>query len=115
MIRFKRSSRWLSLLLALAVALLPMLPAFAAISKGADAHAAHAAHMQKDAASKQAPCDQHDGCNGQCCAACAQCFTAAVSMALVFKPSFPVQVPAQQQLHSFLMIAAHNRPPQTAI
>lgn len=112
MTRFKRSTRLLSLLLVLAVAWLPVLPAFAVISKAADAHAAH---MEKGATSKQAPCEQHDSCKGQCCAACAQCFTAAVSMALIFKPSFPIQVPARQRLHSFLMIAAHNRPPQTAI
>lgn len=112
MFRIKRSTRWLSLLLALAIGFLPISPAFAAVSKAPNPHAAHAAHLENG---KQASCDQHDGCQGQCCAACAHCFTAAVSMALVFKPSLPVQIAAQQQLHSFLMIAAHNRPPQTAI
>lgn len=114
MIRFKRLAPLLSLLLSLAVALAPVLPALASVSKAADPHAAHAAHMEKGTSAKQAPCAQHDGCNGQCCAACAQCFTAAISVAPVSKPSLPIQVPTKQHLHSYLMIAAHNRPPQAA-
>ena len=120
MFRLKRFARALPMLLVLVIAVAPVLPAFGMAWVGDAAHSQHDGMQQHAEHPGHAPegttssCLQHDSCHGQCCSACAQCFMAAISVAPVSNPSFPIQIPAKQQLHSFLMIAAHNRPPQTA-
>ncbi len=95
----------------------PLVPAAAATAHGQDAHAAHAGHSTVSpgatdgSISKISPCSQHDGCNGQCCAACAQCFTAVFTLSPPFLPTHTVLFPIVPRLHDRLPVAPHDRPP----
>lgn len=58
-----------------------------------------------------AGCAQHDQCSGKCCAACAQCFTAAFNFSIASIKTYSVQFPTVLHLDDRLTVAAHNRPP----
>ncbi len=107
----------LASILALALTAAPLFPAAAATAHGQDAHAAHAGHstVQPGATdgsiSKTAPCSQHDGCNGQCCAACAQCVIAVLTLSSPFLLTHTVLSSTVPRLHDRLPVAPHDRPP----
>ncbi len=114
----KRFVRLWSLWLVLALVMAPVLPSFAMTLKAGDAHAVHVSHDGKHAntpdpaAPEQTPCTQHDSCNGQCCAFCAQCF-GAVSMVLPdVSHAHPVQTPILTELHPRLLATSPDRPPR---
>lgn len=92
----------------------------------ATAHAAHAGasassavHADHDKVGEMASvegqpaagCAQHDQCSGKCCAACAQCFTAAFNFSSVSTETYSIQFPTVLHLDDRLTVAAHNRPP----
>lgn len=113
------ASRLLAVVTALALAFAPAFPAFAHTG-GPDAPAAqtaaahtHHAHDGHGEPLKASPCSLHDGCSGQCCATCAQCFTAAPALAPPLSPSHAVRNATAGRLHTLLLVAPHNRPPQT--
>lgn len=118
MFRLKRLARNLSLLLSLTLVLAPVVPAFAFVSHAADTHAVHAFHDSDQASAevhadpKESPCAQHDSCNGQCCASCAQCSGAVLLAPSVHLPSHPVQTPVLNQLHPFFLATSPDRPPR---
>ncbi|MBI3574181.1 MAG: hypothetical protein HY083_00730 [Gammaproteobacteria bacterium] len=58
-----------------------------------------------------AGCAQHDQCSGKCCAACAQCFTAAFNFFIASIETYSVQFPTVLHLDDRLTVAVHNRPP----
>jgi hypothetical protein len=112
----------LSLWLVLSLSAAPLAPAFAAVAPGdshathaevgmAAMHADHAVAGQDTAGHPDSSCAQHDRCNGKCCAACAQCFTAALGAAVSPNRLHPVQTPVVPRLHDRLVAAGHNRPP----
>lgn len=118
-------SPWLALLAAVALALAPIFPAIAPVAKAAStAPGHHVEHAAEDGSAVAqalasdldpgAPCAQHDGCHGLCCAACAQCFTAvAVFAALDWpQPVHPVRVPTATRLALDVLPATLIRPPQ---
>lgn len=110
--------------LALVSALL--LPVLARAAQSSEAHAVHAAqahhHHGPDAAATKAAaaedgmsfsCDQHGNCNGQCCATCAQCFTAAAVFAPLFaSPNRAVRLPTVSHLRLHAPASRLIRPPQ---
>lgn len=120
--------RWfrpiLNVLLALALALAPLLPAAAmAPAVGIEAAAAdhqapqpphHGSDAQASDVADHTGCEQHQGCDGQCCAACAHCFTAAFSAAQGIAHARPVQSATHEALHPSPYISLLNRPPQAA-
>lgn len=120
-----RQFRLLNVLLALAVALAPLWPAAMTSAMAAteyqviDHSGHHAAQQASDAGDvvvgtvvADVDCAQHLGCDGQCCAACAHCFTAALSAASTVAPAHPVQTTSNATLHPSLYVFPPNRPPQ---
>ncbi len=110
--------RVLTLVLALIVAWAPVLPSFAMTIEAGDAPAVHVSHagnhadMSDHGAPKQTPCTQHDSCDGQCCAFCAQCFSAVSLMLLDQAHSHPVQISNLTGLHPRLVATSPDRPPR---
>jgi hypothetical protein len=103
---------WL-LIAALVAAPLASLPAAAQGGDGAH-HALHGATDpggHDDAPLASSSCDRHDTCQGQCCAACAQCFTAVFTLSLSLFPTYTVLSPTVPRLHDRLAVAPHDRPP----
>ena len=113
----KRFARLLSPWLVLTLVVAPVLPTFAMAIK---AGASHAAHVSRDdapakldpAAPKQTPCTQHDSCNGQCCAFCAQCFSTVSPVSLDQAHAHPARTPVLAALHPRLLITSPERPPR---
>ncbi len=118
MFRLKHLAWGLRLLLVLAVASAPVLPAFGmAPAKADSAPAAHAgpAHDMSQHVTEAATlpdCTQHQDCHGQCCAFCAQCFTALFFVPPDYIFSHPVQTPVLSRLHSLILVASPDRPPR---
>jgi hypothetical protein len=114
----KYSTWGLCLLLVLAIMIAPVLPAFGmALAKSDAVSAAHdgqAHDMSQHAtgADTLPDCTQHHDCHGQCCAFCAQCFTAVLFVQPDYIFSHPVQTPALSQLHSFVLVTSLDRPPR---
>lgn len=82
----------------------------------AEATAMHANHgkageMANADDQPAAGCVQHDQCSGKCCAACAQCFTAAFNFSSDSIETYSIQFPTVLHLDDRLTVAAHNRPP----
>ena len=82
----------------------------------AEATAMHANHgkageMASADGQPAAGCAQHDQCSGKCCAACAQCFTAAFNFFIASLETYSVQFPTVLHLDDRLTVAVHNRPP----
>ncbi len=104
-------------ILAVAVAAAPVLPTLAFVSNDhsnqSAEHANHNMAVEQQAAHASVPCTDHDGCNGQCCATCAQCFTGAIQLPPGLSHTKPVQTAVVPRLHSVLLVALHNRPPQS--
>lgn len=106
------------MLLAVALVGAPVLPSLAMALKASDNHVLHASHeghhgnASDSAATKQTPCTQHDSCNGQCCAFCAQCFSAVSLMFLDQTHSHPVQISFLTALHPRLLATSPDRPPR---
>lgn len=112
------ASQLLAVVTAVALAFAPAFPAFAhaggpdttaAQTAAAHTHHAHDGHGE---ALKASPCSLHDGCSGQCGAACAQCFTAAPALVPPTSRLHPVRNATAGRLHTLLLVAPHNRPPQ---
>ena len=118
MFRLKHLTRGLRLLLVLAIASAPVLPAFGMAPAKADAvsvaHAGAVHDVSEHAtdADTLPDCAQHYDCHGQCCAFCAQCFTAIFFVQPDYVPSHPVQMPVLSRLHSYVLIASPDRPPR---
>ncbi len=113
------ASQLLAGVTAVALVFVPAFPAFAHVSDldaAAAQAAAHSHHAQDtghgEATPKDSPCSQPDGCSGQCCAACAQCFTAALALVPPTLLLHPVWEATAGRLHTLLLVAPHNRPPQ---
>lgn len=106
------------MLLILALAWAPALPALAMMIKAGAAHAVHVSHdgihgdMSDHSAPKQSPCNQHDSCNGQCCAFCATCFNAVSIVTLLQTHFHPVQTPVLAVLHPHILVTSPDRPPR---
>ncbi|TAM45215.1 MAG: hypothetical protein EPN55_08790 [Gammaproteobacteria bacterium] len=121
----------ISLWVAISLLIAPLTPAFAAaqadkapsaphavhesaaIAHAADLHADHGkAHATTDATGhKNTSCAKHEQCSGKCCATCAQCFTATLSVSIPLVRFHAVQSPVVLRLHDRLVTAAHDRPP----
>lgn len=102
-------------LLALSVALAPMLPAFTSSPMSLSEHAFHSHHVGAPANGHAgAPISgKHAHCNGHCCLACGMAF-AETSVVLIDASYAPaVQVPVVVRLHSHPLIAVLERPPRT--
>lgn len=118
MFRLRYLARALPLLLVLAVASAPVLPAFGMVLTKPDTlhtdHAGPAHDMSQQATDADVPpdCPQHQKCQGQCCAFCAQCFTAVFFVQPDYVLSRPVQAPASSRLHSLVLISLPDRPPR---
>jgi len=110
--------------MALALAFAPILPGFAFgdppdpafaahATHDADAagHAGHADHHGSAADDGESPCAQHDGCHGQCCATCVQCFTGTTALVTAHGDARPVQTPTVRTLLDSLLVSFLNRPP----
>lgn len=121
------SHRVISLVVSAALFLAPVLP-MAASAGGEAEHAAHesigdmgAAQNDADApqtehgkaaGAKTSSCDQHDQCSEKCCAAHAQCFTAAVyNHHPAFLLTNALLSPTVPHLNDRLTVASHLRPP----
>ncbi|MHB8535063.1 MAG: hypothetical protein ACYDBW_06400 [Sulfuricaulis sp.] len=107
----------LAFLLTLSVVLTPLAPVSAAADAGQ--HLAHAVYDAGHGANHSVRCDQdmktstqQDSCVGQCCACCAHCFSAVFFALPMQAHAHPVQTPVFLQLHSFVLIASHDRPPR---
>ena len=124
------SQRVISLVVAIALLGAPGLPAMASAPMDAAAHAAHGGasvanvgttvlHTNHGKVGEMAGadgqpatgCAQHDQCSGRCCAACAQCFTAAFDFSTASTETYSIQFPTVLHLDDRLTVAAHNRPP----
>lgn len=116
----------LAVVLAVAVGFSPLAPAFAASAMVKTSQAAHGdtsaapiSHANHGKAGEMAGaedpsttgCAQHDQCSGKCCAACAQCFTAAFYFSGISTETYSVQFPTVLHLDDRLTVAVHNRPP----
>jgi hypothetical protein len=118
MSRLKYSTWGLCLLLVLAIMIAPVLPAFGmALAKSDAVSAAHdgPAHDKSQHATDAdtlPDCTQHHDCHSQCCAFCAQCFTAVFFVLPDYVVSHPVQTPVLSQLHSLVLITSPDRPPR---
>jgi hypothetical protein len=123
-------SQWvISLAVSAALLLAPVLPAVAFAPMADDtAHAAHASaadagagrsetpaphadHGKAAGSGKTSSCDQHAACSKTCCAACAQCFTAAFTLSSSLPSTSAIQSPTVPRLHDRLTVAPHLRPP----
>lgn len=112
----------LNILLSAVLMLAPLLPNL--VHAAPDAHAGHAAHAQHESGGEHvapvAPdatpssCAQHENCNGQCCAACAQCFSAALALTSDPVSSRSIQMPTVTAFHDTLLVFAQIRPPQAS-
>ncbi len=119
----------ISLWVTVSLLMTPLAPALAA-SVEAAAQAVHARHAVADMAGAHADhgkahpatkthttdrkgvsCEQHDRCSGQCCATCAQCFTATPALPAIFLTTHTPQLSAVPRLHDRLVVAGHDRPP----
>lgn len=117
-----RRRRFLSLFLALSLALAPLFSAAhtgtAAASVGeahalsADPHAHHAAGLSTQGDQDASRCDTHDPCAGQGCVGCGHCVTTVIAVAVPSHPNHPVQTPVVLTLHLSDLPAVQNRPPQ---
>jgi len=117
-----RSSRFVSVLLALSLALSPLLLLPRTHNDGAPANAQHAisGHMNTEHGMQssakgvhdQTACDSHAACGGKCCSACAHCVTDVT----VISPQLAPHQPIQSSLVTVLRIAnrpsVQDRPPQ---
>ena len=114
-------SRLLALALAVAVLSAPIVPAFAfnvlspamdyTLSQTSTAHD-HGDHADTQTVPDENPCAQHDACQGQCCATCAQCFTVMASCMQIVPPLHSVRTPVVPRLHASEILAQLNRPPR---
>lgn len=104
----------------MALALSPILPGMAFVEPAGPEHALHASHASETgehahhgsmADEKPSPCAQHDGCQGQCCATCVQCFTATMSVPAAPSGARPVQFATVHTLLDSLLVSFLNRPP----
>jgi hypothetical protein len=111
----------LSLILTLALAGAPVVQALAmATASAPDAagmHAGHAAQLDDSAPAlsdnqNKNSCEQHDSCNGACCANCAQCFTGATLFQLYTDVIRPVLTPSVHRLLFSSLISLRERPPR---
>jgi hypothetical protein len=119
-----RPRRFLSLLLAVSLALAPL---FSAAHMGrvaapdeapvlsAGPHAHHLADLsvngdQGDQDTSR--CVTHDSCAGQCCVGCGHCVTTVIAVPVPAHPNHPVQTPVVLTLHLSDLPAVQNRPPQ---
>lgn len=116
-----------SLVLALIVCLIwaPVAPAFAlagmdgppaADADVADRHQHHGAPTAGAAdtahADGQTTCADHDDCNGQCCAACVQCFNALTSLHPIFYRATASARAELRVVYRSLVPRMLERPPQ---
>jgi hypothetical protein len=116
------SSRWLAILAAIALLAAPLLemPAAAGVADSPVAHAADAGHDHHHSAQGAVVDDggtctpDHHASHGNCCATCAQCFTAAFSGALTADVARAVQAPTVRYLDSQVLPSGHDRPPRSA-
>ena len=111
----------LSLILTLALAGAPVVQALAmAAASAPDAvgmHAGHAAQLDDSAPAlsdnqNKNSCEQHDSCNGTCCANCAQCFTGVMMFQLHTDVIRPVLTPSVHRLSFSSLISLRERPPR---
>ena len=114
-------SRLLALALAVAVLSAPIVPAFAfnVLSPATDGASHHMSivhdygdHADPQTVSDESPCAQHDACQGQCCATCAQCSTVTAMSMEFLSPLHSVRTPVVPRLHASEILAQLNRPPR---
>ena len=110
MLRLKRFSRHLSLLLAWIIACAPVLPAFAMAQASAEAHTAHHAPAVAKADVKS-HCVEHQGEQNPCCVYCNLHFTGIHAFSYPLSYSQPLQFPLIPRLHSQWIAAGQDRPP----
>ena len=111
----------LSLILTLALAGAPVVQALAmAAASAPDAvgmHAGHAAQLDDSARAlsdnqNKNSCEQHDSCNGTCCANCAQCFTGALPLPFHIDVIRSELTPSVHRLSFSSLISLRERPPR---
>ena len=118
----------ISLAFVMALVAAPVIPAMAFVSQHDQSHAAHEGPVKETGhaspqqesevngctgtAAAGADCEQHDFCNGQCCATCVQCFTAALMVFPHSTYSHSIQAPIVQRLRVLFRVAVRHRPPR---
>jgi hypothetical protein len=111
--------RFLTLLLALSLAVAPLLSSAQGHMGGdatmtADVHARHMVDMtdQDETGGDVARCVSHEGCASQCCVGCGHCATTMNFSPFQSSPNHPVQTPVLLTLHLSQLPAVQSRPPQ---
>jgi len=111
----------LSLILTLTLAGAPVVQVLAmATASAPDSASMHAGHVAQLDNSVSAPsdnqnknsCEQHDSCNGTCCANCAQCFTGVMMFQIHTDVIRPVLTPSVHRLSFSSLISLRERPPR---
>ncbi len=110
MLRLKRFSRHLSLLLAWVIACAPVLPAFAMAQASAEVHTAHHAPAVAKTDVKS-HCAEHQGGQNQCCTFCTLQFTDVSAFSYPLSYTQSLQLPVIPRLHSKWIAAGQDRPP----
>lgn len=109
------------LLLALSIALTPMLPAFGYARMSMDAQGAAANHadhavihiaVKADATSAASTPVKHVHCNGHCCIACGMSFVAANVLWNGAEYGRPIQIPIIASFHPRPLVTTPHRPPR---
>ncbi len=114
---FPRTVQWL---LALTLALSPLLSAWHGGMAGADQaavapgeHAHHSmTHADDQPDSAHSGCAQHDSCLGQCCAGCGHCTSVSLSLPADPVVSHSVLTPHVLRLSITPLIVLRERPPR---
>jgi hypothetical protein len=119
--------RFVRLLLALSLALSPVLSAWhggmavaSPVVAAEHGMVAGPGHMHYQAAltdgqqdQADSGCAQHGACLGQCCPGCAHCAGALMSPWVVSSSQHPVLAPREPQLHPLAFLTLRERPPRT--
>lgn len=116
---FPNTVQWL---LALTLALAPLLSVWhggmaggdqpAAVAAGEHAHHSMAQHGDGQPDQADSGCAQHDSCLGQCCAGCGHCTSASLSVPVDTVVSHSVLTPHVLRLSITSLIVLRERPPR---
>jgi len=117
-----RGYRFVSVLLALSLALGPLLSQARAHTSvtvshvehtvAGDMNAEHGLHASAVGNHEQTACNTHVACGGQCCVTCTHCVTDMTAVSLLLSPHQPVQSSNVPVLNLVNRPSVQYRPPQ---
>lgn len=123
--RFRKFPHTLRWLLALALALSPLLPVWnggmvvadqaQTAMAGEHAHHSMMQHGDDEPDQTQSGCTQHDSCLGQCCAGCGHCASASLSLPAAAAVSHSVLTPHVLRLAVTPLVVLRERPPRLLV